>query len=396
MWNLKCVSIEECQLYEWLPLTATTWDSSTGDIICAFGPTKAHQTIELKRLVRSHEPSSGLISIVAWDSHFSELDSGHDRIISLQYFVDYLATCIVLEGGDIIIVRENPQYGEEKIEILGTVDEGISGASWAPDEEILAVVTKLGNLIYMTRDFEIMTSVPLRNANIETPKQVSVGWGKKETQFQGKRVRALKDPTVPEYVDEGKLSNNDTKDTFLSWRGDGAFLAINSIHSGARRAISVYSRDGSLDSISEPVDYMEGAVSWRPVGNIIAGVQRLKGRVDIIFFEKNGLRHGQFSLRLTEEELASRASNIKLLWNPDSTILAVQLMDSVQLWTMGNYHYYLKQEIPVCCTDSGSVDIQTFTWNQEKPLCLCFASSSMIIFPTFLHYLRYMNTKRNL
>ena len=38
----------------------------------------------------------------------------------------------------------------------------------------------------------------------------------------------------------------------------------------------------------------------RPSGNLIASSQKLPNKHEIIFFEKNGLRHGEFSLRETQ------------------------------------------------------------------------------------------------
>ena len=305
--------------------------------------------------------------------------------MSLHYFADNLTTILVLEGGDIIIVREDPQPGENKIEILGSVDAGITAAAWSPDEELLAITTRARTLLYMTREFENVAEITFTPEDLKLSRHVSVGWGKKETQFQGKRAKALRDPTMPEKVDEGKLSSYDDSKTTISWRGDGAFVAINSVEPGVRRVIRVYSREGALDSVSEPVDYLEGALSWRPAGNLIAGIQRRDDRIDVVFFERNGLRHGQFTLRLTEEERSTWASNIQLNWNIDSTVLAVSFLDRVQLWTMGNYHYYLKQEIPIAVPPNTARPVST-RWHQEKALRLATNSpcefSAEILCPT--------------
>jgi elongator complex protein 1 len=213
--------------------------------------------------------------------------------------------------------------------------------------------------------------------DMQASQHVSVGWGKRETQFQGKRAKAMRDPTVPEKVDEGILSPYDDASTTISWRGDGAYVAVNTVEGGARRVIRVYSREGTLDSVSEPVDGLEGALSWRPSGNLIAGIQRLEGRTDVVFFERNGLRHGQFTLRLTEEECQTWASRILLSWNIDSTVLAVRFTDRVQLWTTGNYHYYLKQEVPIV-VDPLSMIPFSFEWHQEKALRVVAGSSGMV------------------
>ncbi|PGH27475.1 hypothetical protein AJ80_00715 [Polytolypa hystricis UAMH7299] len=384
MRNLRNIRLKEVPLEGQLPLTATAWDPATDALICAFGPTEESAVIELKRKPQDPEPFGGedvgdFQLIASWDAPCPLPDLKCDRIISLQFFADTLVSCLVLEGGDIVVVREEPQPGEGKIEIVGSVDVGISAAAWSPDEELLAITTRSETLLYMTRDFENVADITFTPEDLKLSRHVSVGWGKKETQFHGKRAKALRDPTMPEKVDEGKLSNYDDGSTTLSWRGDGAFLAVNSIQPGTRRVIRVYSREGALDSVSEPVDGLEGALSWRPAGNLIAGIQRLEDRIDVAFFERNGLRHGQFTLRLTEEERASWASNIKLAWNIDSTVLAVYFKDRVQFWTMGNYHYYLKQEFPLTLEASSQIELRTFRWHHEKELRFTVGTSSSVL-----------------
>lgn len=383
MRNLKSVRLQETQIEGDLPLTATAWDTSSDSIVCTFGPAEHNPVIELRRKrpeVTAAEPLSrdALECIASWDAPSPLPDLACDRVLSLHYFADNLTACLVLEGGDIIIVREEPLPGEDKIEILGSVDVGITAAAWSPDEELLAITTRARTFLYMTREFENVAEITFSPADLQASQHVSVGWGKRETQFQGKRAKAMRDPTVPEKVDEGKLSGHDDASTTISWRGDGAYVAVNTVDDDLRRVIRVYSREGTLDSVSEPVDGLEGALSWRPYGNLIAGIQRLDDRIDVVFFERNGLRHGQFTLRLTEEERQSWASQIKLSWNIDSTVLAVRFKDRVQLWTTGNYHYYLKQEVPIV-VDSARTLPFSFEWHHEKALRVVAGSSNSVL-----------------
>lgn len=377
--NIECIDIWHSSD---LPLTAATWDLTVENSqICAFGPTHSKPVIELKKVSQPPEtpvPRTGdepngsddsavFSTVTSWDAPCPLPDLECDAILSLQHFSDVGIICLVLAGGDLVIVREIPLPGEEKIEIIGSIDVGISAASWSPDEELLAIATRSNTLLYMTRDFDQVSEVTLTSEDLKASKHVSVGWGKKETQFQGKRAKALRDPTMPETVDEGKASPFEDGRATISWRGDGAFVAINSVVSTDRRAIRIFSRDGTLDSVSEPVDMLESALSWRPSGNLIASVQRLDDRMDVIFFERNGLRHGQFTLRLSQEEMNICGSSIILAWNVDSTVLAVSMLDRVQLWTVGNYHYYLKQEINLC---RHSLALNSTRWHPEKPLKL--------------------------
>ncbi|KAJ3558194.1 hypothetical protein NPX13_g9761 [Xylaria arbuscula] len=348
-------------------ITSTCWDPAKDEILCTLGPDAIDGRIRLLRILEHVRASSVDIEcqeVASWDAPSPNPDLAVDRVVSLHHFADSLTTCLVLEGGDIVVVVESEGQSSSDgvyIEIKGSIDEGITAASWSPDEELLAITTKANTVVFMSRTFDGITDATMTAEDLKASKHVSVGWGKKETQFQGRGAKALKDPTIPEKVDQGVISPADDGKTSVSWRGDGAYVAISAIEGGIRRVIRVYSRDGVLDSASEPVDYMDSALSWRPAGNLMASIQRLEDRVDVIFFERNGLRHGQFSLRPAEGR-ALTEDKIQLSWNSDSTVLAVTLNDRIQLWTMGNYHWYLKQEI---YTEGQPTEI---VWHPEKPL----------------------------
>lgn len=380
MRNLKNVHRSLLESPPGFQLTAATWDVETNSVICAYGPSKDQALLELKRWSNPNEVTSPgsttddtLKHIASWDAPCPNPDIDCDEILDLHFFSDISTVCLVLAGGDIVIVREDPRPEEDRIEIVGSVDAGISAASWSPDEELLAITTRARTFLYMTRDFENVTDITFSSDDLKASKHVSVGWGKAETQFKGKRSRLLRDPTMPETVDEGTIHEPDRKDTTISWRGDGAYVAVNCIEPGSRRVIRVFSREGALDGVSEPVDGLVGALSWRPMGNLIAGIQRAKDCVNVVFFERNGLRHGQFPLRLTEDETLGWASDIALNWNVDSSVLAICFEDRVQLWTMGNYHYYLKQEI-FSLTPALSRNALSLTWHAEKPMRFIFGS----------------------
>ena len=365
MRNLKNIHHALFKSPQGLQITASAWDVASDSIICTSGPTKENAVIHLQRWI---EPGR-LDNIASWDAPCPLPDLECDQILDIFHFSDTPTTCLIMAGGDIVVVREEPQLREEKIEIVGSVDAGISAAAWCPDGELLAITTRANTLLYMTRDFENVVDVTFTSEDLKASNHVSVGWGKSETQFKGRGAKALRDPTMPERVDEGILSKHDHKKTTISWRGDGSYVAVNSIESDIRRVIRVYSREGVLDSVSEPVDGLEGALSWRPAGNLLAGIQRLQDRTDVVFFERNGLRHGKVSLRITQEEMGTWGTDISLKWNTDSSVLAVCFKDRVQLWTMGNYHYYFKQEIFSFSQDSTKIN-----WHPEKPLC-CIVTS---------------------
>ncbi|KUI73790.1 Elongator complex protein 1 [Cytospora mali] len=365
-------------------ITATCWDASKDEVLVTCGPAAPDQKIELLRVVEdvSHlDPALPLLCerIASWEAPSPNPDLPVDKIVSLHYFSDSATACLVLEGGDIVIVQERLGPEDVHIEIMGSIDAGITAARWSPDEELLLITTKDDVVVFMSRSFDGIAEATMTSADLSASKHVSVGWGKKETQFQGKGAKAkgLRDPTIPEKIDEGNLSPNDDGRTSVSWRGDGAYVAINVTDSASRRVIRVYTRDGVLDGVSEPVDGLEGALSWRPAGNLMAGIQRFSDHVDVVFFEKNGLRHGQFTLRSTET-LDDPSIRISLEWNSDSTVLAVSFGDTVQLWTTGNYHWYLKQEILLRSPCSH------VSWHPEKALRLSVTATDTVLYTEFI------------
>ncbi len=377
MRNLKNVAFEEVESPDSLPLSATAWDTQNDTTICAFGPSSDKPVIELKRKSRW---SRDFQTVASWDAPCPLPDLPSDEVVLLQYFADTSTSCLVLAGGDIVVVRDDPLPDQERIEIVGSVDVGIAAAAWAPDEELLAIVTRTDTLVLMSRDFEPVSETTLSAEDLRASKHVSVGWGRKETQFQGKRAKAMRDPTMPENIDEGKPSPCEDGRTCISWRGDGAYFAVNRVVPGHRRAVRVFSRDAVLDSASEPVDGLESALGWRPYGNLIAGVKRSNDKVEVLFFERNGLRHGEFDLRLSKEDVDTWASRTSLEWNIDSSVLAIIFVDRVQLWTMGNYHYYLKQEILVPSHPSRAEMRQpALRWHPETALRLQVRSHASVI-----------------
>ena len=338
--------------------------------------------ITIKRLSKDAYTLNDTVTVTSWDAPSPNPELAFDKILDLSCFPDTKTLNLILAGGDIVVVRETADTNA-LIEIVGSIDAGILSAVWSPDEELIAIFTWADTLLFMTRDFDTIANITLSPEDLNVSKHVSVGWGKKETQFKGRGVaKTLRDPTVPEHVDEGTLSPLDDGRTTICWRGDGQYLAVNSIldADSKRRVIRVYSREGALESVSEPVNGLEGALSWKPSGHIITGIRRQEGKIDVVFFERNGLRHGEFSLRLNRSEMENAGAKIDLKWNVDSTVLAISMNDRVQLWTMGNYHYYLKQEIRL---NHAANNLAAMAWHPEKPLELCCFSDSDLRWLTY-------------
>lgn len=190
-------------------------------------------------------------------------------------------------------------------------------------------------------------------------KPVNVGWGAQETQFHGSIGKAGRDavaglPAASTLSQPGTSlpppavsTNFDDQTVRISWRGDGAYFVVSATF-GVRqsneqqRRLRFYSRTAVLQATSEPTLGMEGSLSWQPSGSIIA--TSALNSSQIIFFERNGLRRYEFSLKEERPEYDTVVR--RLAWNADSTILAVHLerrgvadehkRHCVQLWRRNN------------------------------------------------------------
>lgn len=96
----------------------------------------------------------------------------------------------------------------------------------------------------------------------------------------------------------------------------------------------------ALQSTSEAVRGLEHPLAWSGQRGLIASTQRFgsfegggegrEGRHDVVFFERNGLRHGEFELREAggakrEGERGWDYRVKELTWNSDASVLAVWL-----------------------------------------------------------------------
>lgn len=269
----------------------------------------------------------------------------------------HLIICFV--SGDLVSVNTD----DGTVEYVGCVDPGIAAASWSPGGILFAVVTLAFNLVLLSQDLEPLVETELRATANE--QLVSVGWGKKETQFRGSEGKIKAETGVQEVTsryDDGRVR--------VSWRGDGECLVVSFLEDGVRH-LKVFSTDGTLLHSNEPTPGLESALCWRPNGSGIASTQKLPNKHLVCFFEKNLLSHGGFSLR---EECTVQ----DLIWNCDSSILAVVMRKAgvsetvVKFYTVSNYHWYHKFSLLVP-EDETTVFID---WDREDACTLHLVTST--------------------
>ncbi|ORX39112.1 IKI3 family-domain-containing protein [Kockovaella imperatae] len=333
------------------------------------------------------------------------------ELLDLHYFSDDRTLVLILKHGDIAIIAtemyDDRDSRTSAAEVVGSVESGILAAAWSPDEETLVLVTGDDNLVTMTRSFDLLHEEPLRQADFGEDKFVNVGWGSKTTQFHGSLGKAA--AKAPEASSSSasrpaSLSHpTDSGEPVISFRGDAAFFAVSSLDPYpssdlARRQIRIYSSPAgskpNLSATSELLPGLEGPVSWRPSGNVISSLIRYgyegggagnEGRWEVAMLERNGLRHGGFPLR--EAKDTWEQGRVKwMTWNCDSEVLAICVeridRDVVQLWTMKNYHYYLKQEI--FCHEGPNSRLTGVFWHTEKALTLYLVGEATFSTRTFV------------
>ncbi|OZJ05806.1 hypothetical protein BZG36_00877 [Bifiguratus adelaidae] len=315
--------------------------------------------------------------VASFPLELGEVPAQFHRVVDLSYLPDLQALCLVLGNGEIILVYDEVNLNGEKIEHVGSIEAGVQSVSWSPDEELVVMTTGSGTLLQMTKDLNVITEFPIQTTELGEVQSHNVGWGKKETQFHGSEGKAAAQRKLD--LSSVGISEDDDQLARVSWIGDGSLYCCSDIdHEQSRRVIHVYNREGTLQSTSEVVDRLEHVLDWRPTGNLIVPTKRLPHRHDVVFLERNGLRHGEFTLR---EMLEHKVLALK--WNSDSTVLAILIArydagsqtwtNHLQLWTMNNYYYYLKQEI------GGRVNgdqVNQFLWDPEMPLKLHTVSSN--------------------
>ncbi|BGP57178.1 Putative elongator complex protein 1 [Rhodotorula sphaerocarpa] len=318
-------------------------------------------------------------------------------VVSFKYLAEDDAFALVLANGEVEQVFLDGADGRGRRENVGIFDAGIKAAAWSDDQ-----------LLTLTKTFEPLSEGPLHTASFGVDAPVSVGWGHKSTQFHGSlgksaaAAAAKLDPLEAPQL----LSPKDDGRTRIAWRGDSAWFAVNSVESapprdregggsGAEeprrvRRIRIFSRLGEHSSTSEPLAGLEGSLAWVPSGEILASTQRRtfsraqtdpagqnpgatteeEEQLQVVFFERNGLRRHDFEMR---ELRAQRVQVRGMRWNAASDLLALwvqrdgeagQAEHEVQLWHRGNYHWYLKQTIAPRL--SGRGELQGFEWHPEK------------------------------
>ncbi|KAJ8714548.1 hypothetical protein PYW07_002773 [Mythimna separata] len=287
-----------------------------------------------------------------WTKDLSAIASPDNKPINITFLTLTNTLCVGLANGELITISNNGST----LDLAGVCDNGLLAMEWSPDQELLVIVTRNMNMILMNM-FDPIHEINLFNEEFGEKQFITVGWGKKETQFHGsagKQAAKVKNEVTadPEIADSGVK---------ISWRGDGNFYAVGFIMDGIRR-FKVFDKEGHLQYTSEKQQGLESNLSWRPSGNLIATTQKLNDKYLVSFFEKNGLKHGEFEIPVNSNTVVE-----DITWSTDSEILTLQCRDTEKniqtllLYTIGNYHWYLKQTVIF----NSDQDISKIMWDND-------------------------------
>ncbi|GMM53061.1 Elongator subunit [Starmerella bacillaris] len=364
--QLNCA--DECPF----PLVSVSIDEST--VFCCFqeGPIIA---------VHAWTPSSSWIAAV-------EIEYAEDKVVCIKGNAFAHSCVIVLENGDIL--EADFAQGCEQMTVLHSFNKKVWTCEWSPDGEIVAVVLsdeQAGfELVLLSQSFEFLSSHTFSDTDLAlAEKHVTVGWGKRETQFQGKGMK--RDPTVQYNPQSGVVSTMDDASVSVCWRGDGEFLVVNArldySERTTRRALFVFTRDGQLSSVSEPVDFLLPSVAWQPSGQFIAAACAPNDdkQYTIQLFERNGLKRTEISLPIGLQKPTS------LQWSSNSAVLAVNTGTENSeesgtseglsyLFVMKNWRWYLKHV-------TSELENAVTRWHPEQPYTLVQHNMETVKFSTY-------------
>ncbi|KAG6444956.1 hypothetical protein O3G_MSEX003635 [Manduca sexta] len=291
---------------------------------------------------------------VKWNKDVSHLVSPDNCPMNVTFLSLQNSVCVGFENGELLSVTEAGTV----CEVVGVFDVGILAMEWSPDQELLAIVTKELNMVLLSCTFDPVNEVNLLNAEFGEKQFITVGWGKKETQFHGSEGKQAAKLQREVSADPNASSDNKVK---LTWRGDGSLYAVGFKLDGIRR-FKVFDREGRLQYTSEKQQGLESNLSWRPSGNVIATTQKVNDKYILSFFEKNGLKHGEFEITVNSTTYVKN-----ITWSLDSEILTLHCKDietnthKLLLYTSANYHWYLKQTLLF----NSKQDITKIMWDND-------------------------------
>ncbi|XP_063699383.1 LOW QUALITY PROTEIN: elongator complex protein 1 [Culicoides brevitarsis] len=287
-------------------------------------------------------------------------------IVGFEFLAMNNELCIATEDGAVYVHNLSTGMQEE----VTYCEDGIAAMQFSHDQETFVVVTKKANVVVLNCAYDVVHETNLLDEFFGEKQFINVGWGKEETQFQG---LAGKKAAATKKHDDGVAVEQDAK-TSITWREDCEYFAVSFL--AENRMFKVFNKEGVLQFTSEKCSGLQNSIAWRPSGNWIAIPEVYRNKYTISLFEKNGLKHREIILPFNfDEEVV-----VDLAWSLDSEILLIQTRrnekDCLYLYTIGNYHWYLKQTLRF------EAKIAFFEWsprsNEKKSLYVSLENGQLL------------------
>ncbi|KAG3020555.1 hypothetical protein JG687_00012255 [Phytophthora cactorum] len=298
----------------------------------------------------AHSPSKELELFLDLREFVENSDACADCWRWMSYVAELGMLVCASTGGALVSVDVDTRDGEE----VGSVDSGLRAVAWSSNQEMLALVTGAGSLLVMSNDWEVLHETELERS---LPSELELG--------------------TPRQDQESWCCE-------LCWREDAKFVALSittkrrgddNLKGSVVHKVLVFTEQLEFHALGKLEDgraipELGSALDWSQSLASIASCEVRKGRLVVVFFERNGLRHGEFVIPATHRAPQYRVGSVR--WNTTSDTIAVSLHPTgieddnnqrsvIQLWSRNNYHWYLKQELQLRTGDR----LVDFAWDEE-------------------------------
>lgn len=218
---------------------------------------------------------NGILSTYDISDHFRflsstklEFDGVQEQWFGLDFLIIGSTVVALSREGSIVTADDNGDNHSgalENVDQIGVIDGGIHAASWSPDYSCLAILTGNNTMLLMSNTWEPISEIDFPAFNPQSP----VG---------------------------------------LSWKGDGELLSVvsqdvsdNTYHARIyNKSLQLHATGRNVaDGPAAVLKGLGGCTSFAPNGTLVAVYQRRAAELpQVAFLEKNGLRHGDFDLRV--------------------------------------------------------------------------------------------------
>ncbi|XP_055636480.1 elongator complex protein 1 [Toxorhynchites rutilus septentrionalis] len=329
MKNLYCLAQKSANFgaFPLGPSTRMVVDSNNSDMMYVVLADASNNDYVVYRLNRLDQVGTRILSVPG-------------EIVGIEHLALTDELCIATAAGEVMVFQSD---GMNEPEVVTFCSGGLQAMGWSPEQEVVAFVDCNSNVVTMNAAYDPINEICLQDDTFGDREFMSVGWGKKETQFhgsEGKSAARVKKEEVDALSDTTQINSK----VNISWRADGEYFVVGFLGPFGR-AFKVISKEGALQFTSEKCYGLEAALAWRPSGLWIATPQVLKDKYVIALFEKNGLKHREIDLPFNQSEEVVRG----LYWSQDSEILVVHTLKQAKelnclyFMIICNYHWYNKQ-----------------------------------------------------